>query len=47
MDGSVYTVPDSIMKSAASGAVLRFEHLPVKDYPLFITFGDFVGVIEE
>ena len=47
MDGSVYTVPDTVMKSAANGHVLRFEHLPVRDYPLFLTFGDFVGVTEE
>ncbi len=47
MDGSVYTVPDTIMKPAANGTVLRFEHLPVRDYPLFLTFGDFVGVTEE
>ncbi len=47
MDGSVYTIPETILKTDANGNVLRFEHLPVKDYPLFLTFGDFAGVADE
>ena len=40
MDGSVYTIGDDILKQVGPGLYL-FENMPVKDYPLVITFGDF------
>lgn len=40
MDGSIYTIPDSIMTKTANNLYL-FKNIPVKDYPLIITFGDF------
>lgn len=40
MDGIVYTIGDDILKQAGPGLYL-FENMPVKDYPLVVTFGDF------
>ena len=40
MDGSIYTIPDSIMTKTANN-LYSFKNIPVKDYPLIITFGDF------
>lgn len=42
MDGSIYEIPDQIMKKNGSG-VYTFENLPVKDTPLLITFGKFIS----
>lgn len=41
MDGSVYTIGDDIMQAMGNGLYL-FKNMPVKDYPLIITFGDFI-----
>lgn len=40
MDGSIYTIPDSIITKTANN-LYSFKNIPVKDYPLIITFGDF------
>ena len=40
MDGGIYTIPDSIMTKTANN-LYSFKNIPVKDYPLIITFGDF------
>ena len=40
LDGSVYEIPESIMKAGRNG-VVTFESIPVKDSPLLLTFGDF------
>ena len=42
MDGAVYTIADELIERQGTGCVLVNE-LPVKDYPLFLTFGDFVS----
>ena len=41
MDGSVYKLGDDIMKNYGN-SLLVFENIPVKDYPLILTFGDFI-----
>ena len=40
MDGSVYEIGGDILKDNGNG-LYSFEHLPVKDYPLILTFGEF------
>ena len=42
MDGSVYEIGSDILKDRGNGLYV-FEHLPVKDYPLILTFGDFIN----
>ena len=44
LDGSVYEIPESMMRVGSNGKLVRFDHLPVTDYPLFLTFGDYVGI---
>ena len=39
MDGCVYTLPDSMLKQ--ENGMCYFTNVPIKDYPLIITFGDF------
>ncbi len=41
-DGSVYEIGNDILKK--DDGKLFFEHIAVKDYPLMITFGDFVDI---
>ncbi len=40
MTGEVYKIPDDMAVALGRG-VLDFRHLPVRDYPLVLTFGDF------
>ena len=40
MDGGIYIIPDSIMAKTANN-LYSFKNIPVKDYPLIITFGNF------
>lgn len=42
MDGSVYKIGDDIVKDYGN-SLLVFENIPVKDYPLILTFGDFIS----
>ena len=42
MDGKVYALPVGMAEALGEGC-LRLRHLPICDYPLFLTFGDFVG----
>ena len=42
MDGSVYELGGDMQKNMGNGLYL-FEHIPVKDYPLILTFGDFIN----
>ena len=39
-DGSIYTIPESILHKTESN-LYSFKNMPVKDYPLIITFGEF------
>lgn len=39
MDGSVYEIPDEIAIADGHGGY-QYKHLPVRDYPLFLVFGD-------
>lgn len=41
MDGKVYDLPEACVEDM--GSALRLRHLPLKDTPLFLTFGDFAG----
>ena len=41
MDGSVYELGNDVMKDMGNGLYL-FENMPVKDYPLILTVGDFI-----
>ena len=40
MDGSIYSFGESVMTKTENN-LYRFKNIPVKDYPLIITFGDF------
>ena len=40
MDGCVYALPEDIMTRQQNTLVI-FKNIPVKDYPLILTFGDF------
>ena len=41
MDGAIYELGNDIMKDGGNGLFV-FEYLPIKDYPLILTFGDFI-----
>ena len=40
MDGCVYALPEDIM-TRQQNTLVTFKNIPVKDYPLILTFGDF------
>lgn len=40
MDGTVYYIPEEIMAKSENNLYM-FKNIPIKDYPLIITFGDF------
>ena len=40
MDGSIYKIPDDMIEDLGFGCY-KIVHLPIKDYPMVITFGDF------
>ena len=42
MDGSVYEIGEDILKRTEDG-LCTLEHLPVKDYPMLLTFGNFMN----
>lgn len=44
-DGTVYELPDKMIKD--DGDSRSFIDLPVRDYPLLLTFGDFAGIDSE
>ena len=41
MDGAIYMIGGDIVSKLGDG-IYRFENIPVRDYPLIITFGDFI-----
>lgn len=41
MDGNIYKIPENMLNQGEDG-FCRFVNAPIKDYPLIITFGDFV-----
>ena len=41
MDGSVYLIGGDVLKEKGDGLYV-FENIPVRDYPLLLTFGDFL-----
>lgn len=43
MDGAVYSLPESVIEKQSANCVI-LRNLPIRDYPLFITFGEFVKV---
>ena len=40
MDGAIYEIGEKIMQDKGNG-LFKFTNIPVKDYPLIITFGEF------
>ncbi|UKI34406.1 MAG: hypothetical protein L6W00_14160 [Lentisphaeria bacterium] len=44
LEGTIYSIPESMVENDGKG-YRRFLHLPLRDYPLLLTFGDFAGVI--
>jgi hypothetical protein len=42
MDGAMYALPEGMVERLNEHCV-TLRHLPIRDYPLFITFGDFVA----
>ena len=44
MTGLVYAIPDAL-REARTADCLVLRHLPLRDYPLFVFFGDFCGVV--
>ena len=46
MDGSVYKIPDEILKRDKNG-MYTLTNMPVKDTPLIIAFGKFADWEEE
>jgi hypothetical protein len=46
IDGTVYKIPDSMMEKDEYGTV-HVHNLPIKDYPMVLTFGDFAEIIED
>ena len=41
VDGSIYAIPAEMIRRG-TGSFRRFMHLPVRDYPLMLTFGGFI-----
>ena len=41
MDGSIYSIPEDMIEPDGAGIYL-LKNIPVKDYPLILTFGDFI-----
>ena len=43
MDGSIYSLPEDMIvpQEKGQGVGLTLKNLPLKDYPLILTFGDF------
>ena len=39
MDGTVYAIPESMTESDGKGGYI-FNNLPIRDYPLFLVFGE-------
>ncbi len=46
IDGTVYKIPDSMMEKDEYGTV-HVHNLPIKDYPMVLTFGDFADIVED
>jgi len=40
MDGTIYRLPKEMVDDHGSGSLI-LEHIPIKDYPLVLTFGNF------
>jgi hypothetical protein len=41
MDGAVYALPENMAERQSENCVI-LRNLPIRDYPLFLTFGDFI-----
>ena len=44
LDGSVYEIPDTMMQQVHKDVII-FNNLPVTDYPLMLTFGNFAETV--
>ncbi|WP_294505308.1 beta-galactosidase [uncultured Victivallis sp.] len=42
LDGSIYAIPESAIEITGKNS-RRFLHLPLRDYPLLLSFGNFIG----
>ena len=45
LNGSVYKLPEKMIEETGGGCLL-FHHLPLRDYPMLLTFGDFAEISE-
>ena len=43
LDGSIYRFPDNMVEDLGGGRRL-LKNIPIKDYPLLLTFGAFIGI---
>lgn len=41
LDGAIYELPESIVESRGADRMV-LHHLPIKDHPMLLTFGDFI-----
>ena len=41
-DGSIYELPENMVKVNGEGSSVTLENLPLFDYPMLLTFGDFL-----
>ena len=39
MDGAIYELPETVVTE--KNGLYSFKNLPVRDYPMILTFGDF------
>ncbi len=42
LDGTIYAIPESAIEITGKNS-RRFLHLPLRDYPLLLSFGNFIG----
>ena len=40
MDGSIYQIPENMVRQKYG--FIHFVNIPIKDYPLILTFGEFI-----
>lgn len=40
MDGTIYTLPEDMVEPCGE-TTIKLKHIPIRDYPLLLTFGDF------
>ena len=46
LNGEIYALPPEMAETDGKGRC-KFLHLPVRDYPLLLAFGNFTGEMEK